>query len=342
MKGMKNVARILVGMCGAFLMALLLQVPAFAATVQVPCNTLSTIGGIQEYINTGGAYASQCNLRLLDQKSDAYSFTIDKEGWVYLKSGCSVNDYTRVTLYYDQACTSEIASATSDKDNVVKAYLAPGTYYYQVERWNGHYYNSEGYDMITTTYIGFIPSENVIKVSKIAYSKNRTYAKVTLALDPAYVSNINNTVGLRKVFGDVPASRLYDNNTWGTSSDDTKIFTRTFKVTQNGTYSVRFTNDVNDEWYVAKATVSGLKGAPKAPVIKKCKIGTKIVSGTAPKNTKVVVKVKNKTYRAKCNKSGKWKVKVKAKLKSGQKVTAYTVNLYGAKSAVKSKFASRK
>lgn len=70
------------------------------------------------------------------------------------------------------------------------------------------------------------------------------------------------------------------------------------------------------------ATIVKKEQLPKV-VLKKYKKGTKVVKGTAKAGSLVVLKVGNKTYTVKVSKKGKFTVKLKKKLKKGQKITAY-------------------
>lgn len=64
------------------------------------------------------------------------------------------------------------------------------------------------------------------------------------------------------------------------------------------------------------------KQVPKV-VLKKFKKGSKVVKGTAKPGSRVVLKVAKKTYTVKVCGKGKFTVKLKKKLKKGQKITAY-------------------
>ncbi len=70
------------------------------------------------------------------------------------------------------------------------------------------------------------------------------------------------------------------------------------------------------------ATIVKKEQLPKV-VLKKYKKGTKLVKGTAKAGSQVVLKVAKKTYTVKVSKKGKFTVKLKKKLKKGQKITVY-------------------
>lgn len=70
------------------------------------------------------------------------------------------------------------------------------------------------------------------------------------------------------------------------------------------------------------ATIVKKEQLPKV-VLKKYKKGTKLVKGTAKAGSQVVLKVGKNTYTVKVSKKGKFTVKLKKKLKKGQKITVY-------------------
>ena len=70
------------------------------------------------------------------------------------------------------------------------------------------------------------------------------------------------------------------------------------------------------------ATIVKKVQLPKV-VLKKYKKGTKVVKGTAKAGSQIVLKVGKKTYTVKVSKKGKFTVKLKKKLKKGQKITVY-------------------
>lgn len=85
---------------------------------------------------------------------------------------------------------------------------------------------------------------------------------------------------------------------------------------------VKDNEDKNQKKENGEETVTAKKQLSKV-VLKRYKKGTKLVKGTAKAGSQVVLKVGKKTYTVKVSGKGKFSVKLKKKLKKGQKITVY-------------------
>lgn len=296
---------------------------------------VDSVNSLQNFIDSDGQFSSQDTITTAwSGTGGLHKISVDQDGWIFIRGYSSDNDYAKTILYSNFAMTNQIGKAYCSPDaskNLLACYVTAGNYYYVTSRWNG-----SKVPMINTCYVGFMPSEERIKVDTIKYSKDKTVATVTFDYDQEYLPSLLEGT-LRVVKKNVAYTDLYNNDVWKTETRENALEKNSFKVTSNGTYTARIAGGGNDAYFaMCTFDIEGLKdGSPSTPKINSYKKGTKVISGTATKNTKITVKVSGKSYKATVNSKGKWKVSVKSKLKKGQKVTAVIKTSAGTKSKTK-------
>ncbi|BBF41461.1 hypothetical protein lbkm_0135 [Lachnospiraceae bacterium KM106-2] len=293
----------------------------------VACNVLAPTQNVQDLINSGVAPSSTTALTQYGQNSQTFSFTVDQEGWIYAAGTDDQNGYTKCILYSDPACGNEIASALAKPGEVAKAYVKAGTYYYRINRTYG--YSDYAYN--TNTYIAFRPTASVISTS-VTYSKDKTKATIRVNLDGNYKASVGSQYYLRVEARNIDAYNLANSGVWHVDTNKNVVKSNTYKASKNGSYSIRLSRPDSDEWYITRVNVRGIQAAPKVPTVKGMKAKAKTISGKAAKKCKVVIYVKGKKYVVNTGNKTSWKLKLKTKLKKGQKVKFYVMNKNGAKS----------
>lgn len=304
----------------------------------IPAITVPMISeptGLLDYINNDGASVSQ---DIVDSNwgdtSTTYSFTVSEDGWIFAYPLCEENSINW-NLYSNKDLTSCIATGEtreSTDSEPVAAYIKAGTYYYNGVRWNG-------YDPLTvSTYLGFMPAYSRISVYETCYSEDMTYATVTLNYDENYLGSFSSGT-IRLVKGYIGPADLYNNTIWKTETRENALKNGTVKITENGDYTLCISNPSDTYHCLAYFSVTDIKKAdpvpskPAKPKITTAKKGTKVVKGTADANLKITVKINKKSYTAISNAKGKWTVKLRKKLKKGNKIKAFATNSNSVKSA---------
>ncbi len=295
----------------------------------VLCSVISSPKDLQYLIDTDVAFSSQ------DVITSAWSgvgtphkIVVKERGWIFI-TVYEKSKYTDCYLYSNFSLTSKIAQVRpfSDDTNVLACYVEPGSYYYQISRWNG-------FDTSTTTcYVGFMPSSARIKVDKITYSEDKSMATVTFDYDEEYLKNfVEGTI--RIVNGSVSYRDIHNGNIWKTNNKENALESNVFKATSNGMYTARIAGSINDNYFcdVTFEITDILSDIPAPPKISSLKSGTQVITGTGLPGSNIYVTINGKYYSAKIESNRKWKIVSNTKLKKGTKIKAYIKNSAGTKS----------
>ena len=210
-------------------------------------------------------------------KAGAHKIVVNQSGWLFIKGFSNEEGYGNITLYTNAALTSQLKKGYTNE--LIACYVNPGTYYYQVSRWNGF---EEGFT--TTTYVGFMPSSARIKVQSITYNSAKTAAKVTFVYDKNYVTDLLSGGTIRVLQGTSVYQNIADEDFWKTEDRKNALNTSSITITKNGNYSARIAG-YSDDYYCD--THFTIKGLTKAPAVVTCKITYKTNGGNnSSKNVK--------------------------------------------------------
>lgn len=295
----------------------------------VLCSTISTPNDLQNLIDTDVNFSSQDIITTAwTGTGSPHKIVVTEKGWIFIKV-FEKDKYTNCNLYSNFALTSLIATVDpyTDNTNTLACYVDPGSYYYQISRWNG-YDSSE-----TTCYVGFMPSSARIKVDKIKYSEDKSVATVIFDYDEDYLKNFVEGF-LRVIPGSTSYRDIYNNQVWKTENKENALEANKFYATSNGTYTARIASGNNDNYFcdVSFEITDIACDEPLAPKITTCKNNSKTVSGTGLAGTKVVISISGMKYSATVDAKGIWNIASKTKIKSGTKITAFIKNTAGKKS----------
>jgi hypothetical protein len=190
----------------------------------------------------------------------------------------------------------------------VLKYLEPGIYYCSVETVAKH----DG-------------GSTVLLLNQMVYPLilNQVNSKTNSYIT---VETIEHPKEIRYIKGDLSFYELTSSK-WKSGKDITNE--KKFGVNETGVYTVRVTDEYNNMFIeTIKVTKCDTK-PPKQPEIKSYEAGSIIISGTAEKNTEIIITVNNKQYTCMADDKGNFSCDLNSVLGKGNKIVVYSKDLSG-------------
>lgn len=211
-------------------------------------------------------------------------------------------------------------------------------------------YGSDRQELMNRTFQGNNVENSVLKYLErgIYYCSVETVAKddggstvlqLSQTVYPLELKQINTTTNsyinvetiaypkeVRYIKGDLSSYEIS-----GSKWNNGKVITNEMKfgVNETGVYTVRVTDEYNNMFIeTIKVTKCDTK-APKKPTIKSYAAGSIIISGTAEKNTDIIITINNKQYTCTADDKGNYSCDLNNVLAKGNKIEVYSRDISG-------------
>ena len=240
---------------------------------------------------------------------DYYKFVLNDKALVKVNFMYGSTNNAKFTLYSPEreVLLTKTFSGSSVWYNIEK-YLEPGTYYCSLEP-------------VTPNDGGKIS----LLITQTVYPLKLTQRNSTLN-SYITVSTIEEPKQIRYVKGKLTNSELTSSK-WNSG----KVITDALKfgVNTTGYYTVRVTDEYGNMFMQSINVVTCDTTPPGKPTIKSYKAGTDIISGTAEKNSTVIITVNNYTYSCTASSKGNFRCELPYTLIKGNKVAATAQDISG-------------
>ena len=275
--------------------------------------------------------------------SEVKLVTVKKAGWLCIYANQKY-DNVDLELFADKDLNIKYGEFSTrifeETDGIGKIWLNPGTYYIRGNRWNG--IEEDNFNSPLKVYLGFIPTEQIIKVSSAVLSKDQKTATVT------FTTTVPGSI--RVMPGKYTTYHMHE-DFWDVGNTTNLLKGNTFTAKANGWYTARFEDTKNGLVHRVVFSVNGIVKKASVTASKLGKVTIKSAKNVKGKKIKLTFKkVKNATgyeiqyatnkkfKKAKTKKVKKLKVtlkKLKKKKKYFIRVRAFNKTTKGAWSKVK-------
>ena len=244
--------------------------------------------------------------------SEVKSFTVKKAGWLCIYADQKYDDVD-LELFADKDLNINFGRFSTfvnrETDGIGKIWLNPGTYYFRGNRWSG--IDDSNFNSPLKVYLGFIPTEQIIKVSPVAISKDQKTAVVT------FTTTVPGSI--RVMPGKYTTYYMHE-DFWDVNNTTNLLKGNTFTAKENGWYTARFEDTKNGLIHRIVFSVNGIVKNASVTTVKLGKAKIKSAKNVKGKKIKLTLKkVKNATgYEVQYATNKKFK---KAKTKKIKKLT---------------------